>query len=216
MRKIAWHVVVLAVLWLGAGNGADAQQVVVGARTGNVVVLYSPAYQRYWREYATYPYGYVPYRVGMYVGPRYDPYWGEPYYGFYPYVYPRYIYPVPAVPVPLSRAEYQVVPRPAPGVPDNGELAPPRPLPTANPSAEIIIVLPTTEAQVFVEDYEVRTGGSRRVLHSPPLTPGKKYEYTITAAWKSNGQVVRQTRQVTVQAGQQVVVDFTQPAPEEN
>ncbi|MCS7167462.1 MAG: TIGR03000 domain-containing protein [Gemmatales bacterium] len=216
MRKLAWQIVLVCVLALGPLGTTAGQQVVVAPRAGSAVVVYSPAYQRYLLEYSTYPYGYVPYRVGMYVGPRHDPYWGEPYYGYYPYVYPRYIYPVPAVLAPLSRAEYHVVPRPTPEAPSNGELTPPRPLPSTNNVAEITILLPAADAQVFVEDYELRTMGTRRTLQSPPLTPGKRYEYTITASWKSNGQMVRQTRIVTLQAGQQITVDFTKPAPQDN
>lgn len=214
MRQILWKTVLAVVLALGTVNITLAQQVIVGVRTGNVGVWYAPGYSRYWAEYATYPYGYVPYRVGVYVGPRYDPYWGEPYYGFYPYVYPRYVYPMPAVVAPPSRAEYYVVPRGAAQFP-NGQLTSPRTLSSAQ-AAEIVVVLPVADAQVFVEDYEVRSGGSRRVLHSPPLDPGKQYEYTVTAAWKSNGQVVRETRRVTVTAGSQVIVDFSKPAPEMN
>jgi len=216
MRGILWKAVLLTVLALGPVATISAQQVIVGVRTGGVGVYYVPSYSRYWREYATYPYGYVPYRVGVYVGPRYDPYWGEPYYGYYPYVYPRYVYVVPAVPPPPSRAEYSVVPRVAPPPSSNGQLAPPRPLTEAAQPAEIVVIVPSEDAQVRVEDYDVRTGGSRRVLLSPPLLPGKSYEYTITASWKSNGAEVRQTRKVIVQAGGQVIVDFTKPAPEEN
>ncbi|GBD34947.1 hypothetical protein HRbin36_00051 [bacterium HR36] len=214
MRAMVWQAVLGIALALGSVGTTVGQQVIVGVRTGNVGVFYSPAYQRYLLEYSTYPYGYVPYRVGVYVGPRYDPYWGEPYYGYYPYVYPRYIYPVPAVPP--SRAEYYVVPRVLPGQQSNGQLAPPRPLVDGARFAEIEVVLPTANAQVFVEDYEVRSGGTRRLLQSPPLSPNKSYEYTITASWKSNGEVVRQTRWVTVQAGSRVTVDFTKPAPDGN
>lgn len=214
MRPILQTIVLATVLALASVEAASAQQVIAGVPTGGVGVYYGPAYQRYWWEYSTYPYGYVPYRVGVYVGPRYDPYWGEPYYGYYPYAYPRYVYPV--VPIsPPSRAEYYVVPPAyAPAAP-NGQLAPPRLATSAN-TAEITILLPVADAEVTVDDYQVRSSGTRRLLESPELQPGKNYTYTITATWKEGEHTVRQTRQVTVQAGSRVAVDFTRPAPGQN
>jgi uncharacterized protein (TIGR03000 family) len=214
MRPILQAILLVTVLALASVEVASAQQVIVGVRTGGVGVYYGPAYRRYWWEYSTYPYGYVPYRVGVYVGPRYDPYWGEPYYGYYPYVYPRYVYPV--VPIaPPSTAEYHVVPRAYPSASPNGELTAPR-IATSRNTAEITIILPVADAEVTVEDYPVRTGGPRRVLESPELQPGKLYTYTITATWKQGEETVRKKKQVTVQAGSRVVVDFTQPEPDRN
>jgi uncharacterized protein (TIGR03000 family) len=67
-------------------------------------------------------------------------------------------------------------------------------------------------AQVWFENARTNQGGAVRDFTSPPLTPGHVYTYEIRARWQQDGREIDQTRQVDIQAGSQVAVDFTKPA----
>jgi uncharacterized protein (TIGR03000 family) len=52
--------------------------------------------------------------------------------------------------------------------------------------------------------------GSQRYFATPPLEPGKTFTYEVEATWQdANGKQVRRTREVTVQANQPAMVNFT-------
>ena len=71
--------------------------------------------------------------------------------------------------------------------------------------------LPRPDARLWVEDQQTDSGGATRQFVSPPLEEGR-YVYTFQAEWlDNNGRTVDQTRQVRVQPGDRVTVDFTRP-----
>jgi len=82
------------------------------------------------------------------------------------------------------------------------------------------VVVPTANAQVWFGDTLTTQQGTERLFHSPALEPGKNFTYTIKARWMENGKAVERDRQVNVQAGQKITVNFrdspseTAPAPE--
>ena len=53
----------------------------------------------------------------------------------------------------------------------------------------------------WVEGIRTRSTGRTRYFQSPPLLPGRKYNYRIRAAWIEDGHWVSQTRMVPVEAG---------------
>jgi uncharacterized protein (TIGR03000 family) len=69
------------------------------------------------------------------------------------------------------------------------------------------------DAQLWFEDHATSQTGSVRTFTSPELTPGHTYTYDLRARWRQGGQDVTQTRQVVVQPGQRVSVDFLRPMP---
>lgn len=71
--------------------------------------------------------------------------------------------------------------------------------------------VPYSTAQVYFNGVATQQTGLSRQFASPPLTPGKTYNYTIEARWMEKGQVVDQTRTVAVSASQATVVDFAEP-----
>jgi uncharacterized protein (TIGR03000 family) len=83
----------------------------------------------------------------------------------------------------------------------------------------LTVVVPTVEAQVWIGDSPTTQQGTQRLFHSPALEPGKNFIYTIKARWMENGQAVERERQVTVQAGERIMVNFREspgeaaPAP---
>jgi uncharacterized protein (TIGR03000 family) len=67
------------------------------------------------------------------------------------------------------------------------------------------------DAQIWFDDTATRQTGAVREFESPPLAPGKTYTYEIRAQWRVGGREVTQSRQIRVQAGGRVTVDFTSP-----
>jgi uncharacterized protein (TIGR03000 family) len=94
-----------------------------------------------------------------------------------------------------------------PTVPYESAYPPPPPEPASDGSVLLTVQVPP-DARVTVEGVPMNTSGSVRQFRSPPLEPGRDYTYTVTAAWTENGQPVTRTRQVTVRAGQQALVNF--------
>ena len=75
-------------------------------------------------------------------------------------------------------------------------------------SANVTVLVPAADAQVWFEDKATTQQGMERLFQSPPLEPNQDFTYTIKARWMENGQAVTRERQVHVQAGQSVTVDF--------
>lgn len=85
--------------------------------------------------------------------------------------------------------------------------------------AAVTIVVPTADTQVWFGGTAMAQRGTVRVFHSPSLEAGKQFVYTIKARWVEQGKAVERDRQVDVQAGQRVTVDFRDrsenaPAPD--
>lgn len=83
---------------------------------------------------------------------------------------------------------------------------------TAPPYATVTIVVPTADAQLWFGETAMAQQGMVRVFRSPALEPGKNFSYTLRARWLEQGQAVERNRQVYVQAGQRVNVDFRDPS----
>jgi uncharacterized protein (TIGR03000 family) len=131
------------------------------------------------------------YYGGGYYGDRYySPYYygyNRPYYApYYSYDYstPDYYYPD----APEIRQSFYSGP--------------------AEQYATVTVTVPTADAQVWFDNAPTTQRGTQRTFHSPPLESGSNYTYTIKARWTENGQPMEQQRQVQVQPGQSVSVDF--------
>lgn len=79
-----------------------------------------------------------------------------------------------------------------------------------NNTARLEILVPTADAQVWVQGVKTTQTGTDRQFVSPPLAPGSNYTYTVRARWRgAGGRMVTQTRQVSVTPGRSSQVDFT-------
>jgi uncharacterized protein (TIGR03000 family) len=78
----------------------------------------------------------------------------------------------------------------------------------AQQTANMTVLLPAPNAQVWFDNTPTSQQGVERVFHSPSLAPNQNFTYTIRAHWMENGQPVDQERQVVVQAGKNVTVNF--------
>jgi uncharacterized protein (TIGR03000 family) len=73
------------------------------------------------------------------------------------------------------------------------------------------IFVPVPDAQLWVDDQEMTTGGVRRSFVSPPLDAGT-YTYTFRARWTENGKTIERTKSVEVQPGDRISVNLDSAA----
>lgn len=78
---------------------------------------------------------------------------------------------------------------------------------TAGQPGTLVVHLPVS-AQLFIEGQPTTQTGATRRFQSPVLAAGRTFVYKLQARWVENGQEVIADRQVDIQAGQEVVVDF--------
>jgi uncharacterized protein (TIGR03000 family) len=79
-----------------------------------------------------------------------------------------------------------------------------------NDNTAIIQVRVQSDAKLTFNGKETSQTGSQRYFATPPLEPGKTFTYEVEATWQdANGKQVRRTREVTVQANQPAMVNFT-------
>ncbi|MCI0680488.1 MAG: TIGR03000 domain-containing protein [Gemmataceae bacterium] len=77
-------------------------------------------------------------------------------------------------------------------------------------TATIDVRLPNPDAEIWIDGAETESRGTERRYWSPTLRAGSNYSYTITAAWSDDGEVRTIERQIPLQAGSRVLLDFTQ------
>jgi uncharacterized protein (TIGR03000 family) len=73
------------------------------------------------------------------------------------------------------------------------------------------VMVPDPNATLLIQGQPMSAIGSRRVFVSPDLQPGRSYTYTITLQRNVNGRMEDDTRQIDVQPGSSMQVDFTRP-----
>jgi uncharacterized protein (TIGR03000 family) len=190
MRKAIVVLSLVGVTLVASAGDANAQFRVYGGWWG-----IRPVYSVGWVNSGYFPaYGY------------YSSYY-RPYSLGYGYSYTPYYYStVPTYAVNLQPATTL---QPTPAEPER-----------ASQFVTMTVVVPTADAQVWFENTPTAQQGTERVFHSPALELGKTFIYTIKARWMENGQPVERERQVKVQAGQKITVNFRHgpgdlvPAPE--
>jgi len=83
---------------------------------------------------------------------------------------------------------------------------------SGNAPAYVRVIVPAPDAQVFFGENATQQNGSTvRDFVSPPLEPGKQFQYEIRAQWKQGDQTKDEKRTVDVQAGGRVMVNFAHP-----
>jgi uncharacterized protein (TIGR03000 family) len=155
---------------------------------------YGPNRMPGWDWWRIYPYS--PYNYGR------NPY--NPYLGPYPY---PYIYPPPLVindetvadgtTFPSHQGTQVLIPFPT------GEMK------TAPQDAAVIVVrVPTEFTKVLFDGEPTYTSGTKRYFVTPSLTAGKTYYYAVTVSWEQDGRTVSKERDIAVQPGTTLVLDF--------
>jgi len=193
MRKTFLILSLAAITLVASASEAFAQRGRVGGGRGGISIGIGSGY-----------YG-SGYRGSGYYGSGYygSPYYGSNYYGGRGYYY--------------SSPSYYYESAPSYYYSDSVTQAPPADLRQSfysDPSAATInVILPVAEAQVWFNDAPTTQRGMDRVFHTPSLQQGGTY--TIKARWTENGRTMDQQRQVQVQPGQSVTVDFRGNAGEQ-
>ena len=78
---------------------------------------------------------------------------------------------------------------------------------------KLTVRVPDPKATLTVDGTLTKQTGPERLFESPALVPGKTFHYTLKITWMADGKEKSETRKVKVQAGKNVTVDFTKPAP---
>jgi uncharacterized protein (TIGR03000 family) len=73
--------------------------------------------------------------------------------------------------------------------------------PAGRPAVAMLVAHLPEHALLWVEGKRMRFAEPTHSFRSPPLAPGKKYTYTVRAAWIEEGRWVSQTLSVPVRAG---------------
>lgn len=143
---------------------------------------------------------YSPY--GYYGGRGYSAFYQGLAYSYAPnyyYATPSYYYAEPAYVAPTTQFRESYYPAPV----------------VTRQSANVTVLVPAADAQVWFENSATSLQGMERLFHSPPLESGHNYTYTIKARWIENGQVVIRERRAIVEAGQNITVNFRENTREE-
>lgn len=73
----------------------------------------------------------------------------------------------------------------------------------------IKVTVPHAKAQLTIQGQATRQTGLERTFVSPPLEPGREYEYTLVAVWEPNNYTkITRKKMLKVKAAQTVDVDF--------
>ncbi len=120
-------------------------------------------------------------------------------------------YGIPAAALPWNRVGFAVYDDPREIPPDSSFSSPSKyslettPLPLESPAgrseAAMLIVHLPGHALFGVDERRTPLKVQTNYFQSPPLDRGKKYSYTVRAAWIEEGHWVSQTRKVAVEAG---------------
>jgi len=74
-------------------------------------------------------------------------------------------------------------------------------------SARVSVRLPA-DARLFVDGVPCPLKSSTREFDTPKLEPGRRYSYTLKAELVRDGQTLTEEKQVILQAGRKVNVNF--------
>jgi uncharacterized protein (TIGR03000 family) len=80
--------------------------------------------------------------------------------------------------------------------------------PSDSRKALLTVIVPASDAQIWLNGTLMSSQGFERNYSSPPLDLGVNYTYSVKAQWTRDGKPVEQLRDVTVRAGQRSTVDF--------
>jgi uncharacterized protein (TIGR03000 family) len=80
----------------------------------------------------------------------------------------------------------------------------------AKKPAYVKVLMPQADASLKIDETLTKQQGMTRNFVTPPLEPGKKYSYTLTAKWEPNNYTkITRVREVPIVAGQETVADLT-------
>jgi len=81
------------------------------------------------------------------------------------------------------------------------------------PTVSIRALLPTTEAELWVDGTRKVSAGNTRTVEFTPKNPDGLSRYVVEALWSDRGQVIKDIRIVDGYPGDRITIDFTRPDP---
>jgi uncharacterized protein (TIGR03000 family) len=75
------------------------------------------------------------------------------------------------------------------------------------PDAALVVAHLPEDARIWFQDQPTKQTGTLRQFVSPPLTPGKRYTYTVRVQWPEDGRWVSQAHSFPVRAGDVHCID---------
>lgn len=112
--------------------------------------------------------------------------------------------PLPQIPYARPYRTYRV----------SAAAAPVGPAVVDQPARAYIELHVPADAEVWLEGSKTKQSGTSRTFVSPPLSPAQNFGYDLRVRWSDHGRTLEQKRTLTVQAGQHLVLEFPQTAPE--
>lgn len=70
-----------------------------------------------------------------------------------------------------------------------------------DPNIAVLMAQVPENALIWFNDKPTTSRGKIRYFETPPLSPGKRYRYTVRMVWHENGKWVHKTENVPIQAG---------------
>jgi uncharacterized protein (TIGR03000 family) len=74
--------------------------------------------------------------------------------------------------------------------------------------AATLVARVPADAELWFDGHRTSQSGTERIFHTPPLTRGQGYHYTVRARWMRDGETMDQTQRVSVSAGSRTTVFF--------
>ena len=77
-------------------------------------------------------------------------------------------------------------------------------------TSTIRVIVPDDNAELSFENEVTKTTGTIRDLETPPLEPGRAYQYTFSVKWTPNNYTtITRKRTISFKAGESITVDLT-------
>ena len=88
------------------------------------------------------------------------------------------------------------------------------PLPATARTAVLTLTTPTFDTEIEIDGRPIAGTGTSRTFETPPLTPGRLYEYNVAARWAPNTYTkMTRTKIVRVRADDRLTIDLSLDDP---
>ena len=88
------------------------------------------------------------------------------------------------------------------------------PLPTTTSTAVMTVTTPTSDTDIEIDGKPITGSGASRTFETPPLAPGRTYQYNVVAKWAPNSYTkMTRSKVVRVRAGDRLKIDLSVDDP---
>lgn len=88
------------------------------------------------------------------------------------------------------------------------------PLPATTRPAVMALTTPTHDSEIEIDGKPIAGSGTSRTFETPPLAPGRTYQYSVVAKWAPNTYTkMTRTKVVSFRAGDRLTIDLSVDDP---